>query len=135
MTDIEAGLLDFFSDLATCVTVTPGNLKDLLSHAGALNGKVLRIRRIGGPGDRDNDYPTISVQSYAIENQAHPRAALDLDQSVWQRLIGVLDGATSGWTGAYAVEDPSKTSGPIYLPYPDPDIAIVESIYRFTVRH
>lgn len=131
MADVEAALLDFYADLAYTVTVTPGDLATRL----AAGGKVLRIRRIGGGGDRDNDYPTVSFQSFAAESYEQARAAHDLDQAVWDRLVDIATGLNPGWVDGVIIEDPSKTSGPVELPYPDPATTVVESIYSMRIRH
>lgn len=130
MADAEAALTAFLEDLATTVTVTPGNLKKLLDDGG----RVLRVRRIGGGADRDDDNPTISIQSFAAPTKNNPRAAHDLDQEVWDRFLEILNGERTGWSAGVLFEDPSKTSGPVELPYPDPATRVVESIYRFTIR-
>jgi hypothetical protein len=130
MADVEVALLAFFDDLAYTVTVTPGDLGQRITDSGG----VLRIRRIGGGADRDNDTPTISVQAFAAESYDNPRAAHDLDAQVWDRFLDILNGDNPGWVGGVVIEDPSKTSGPVELPYPDPAITVVESIYRLTVR-
>lgn len=131
MADIEVALLAFFDDLAYTVTVTPGDLAQRLAGGG----KVLRIRRIGGGADRDSETPTVSVQSFAAESyDTAPRAAHDLDAQVWSRFLDVLNGDNPGWVAGVVIEDPSKTSGPVELPYPDPAITVVESIFSLTVR-
>jgi hypothetical protein len=132
--DVEPGLLEFFEDLAYTVTVTPGDLKARLADRDVDQGRVLRIRRIGGGADRDDDQPIISFQSMASETQAHPRAAHDLDNEVWERFLEVANGERAGWVAGFTIEDPTKTSGPVELPYPDPTTTVVESIYRFTTR-
>lgn len=130
MADVEVALLAFFDDLAYTVTVTPGDLQPRIAGGG----KVLRIRRIGGGADRDEDVPVISIQSFAGESYQAPRAAHDLDRLVWERFLGILDHGPVA-VGGVSLDEPAKTSGPVELPYPDPAVTVVESIYRLTVRN
>lgn len=136
MADVEAALLALFSDMAWTDTIADfRTLPDMI----AAHGGVLRIRRIGGGADRDNDQPQVSVQAYASPTIDNPRATTDLQDAVWGRFLDILNGSRSGWcdlgNGAgVLIEDPSKTSGPVTLPSPVPTITVVESLYRLTIR-
>lgn len=136
MADVEAALLALFSDLAWTDTIADfRTLPDMI----AAHGGVLRIRRIGGGADRDNDQPQISVQAYASPTIDNPRATTDLQDAVWGRFLDILNGSRSGWcdlgNGAgVLIEDPSKTSGPVTLSSPVPTITVVESLYSLTIR-
>lgn len=133
MVDVEVGLMALLDDLG--YTVTFVDWRDLQNQIDA-HGGVLRIRRIGGGGDRDTDNPTVSIQSYANETQANPRAAHDLDGRVWQRFLDILNGAHDGWAAeGVLIENPDKTSGPVELPSTEPTITVVESLYRLDIRN
>ncbi len=132
MADVESALLTFFDDMAFVTTVVDWRY---LPENIANRGGVIRVGRIGGGADRDNDIPTLSFQCYASPSQANPRAAHDLEQQVWGRFLEVLNGDRPGWADGVVFEDPSKTSGPVRLPSTDPTITVVESIIRLTIRN
>lgn len=131
--DVEPGLLDFFGDLAYCVTSTPSDLAQRAANVG-----VLRIRRIGGEGDRDVDRPRISVQAYAVADYQNPRASHDLSALVEARFVelatyGTADSAPTPQPVGFLIEAPAWI-GPVELPYADPAISVTETTYQFTTR-
>ena len=132
MVDVEAALMTFFDDMAWTTTVANYTyLPGLISE----HGGVLRIKRIGGGGDRDTDRPTVSVQAYGVDTQANPRATHDLAAAVWDRFLEVLNGSRSGWVSeGVLIENPDKTSGPVEIPGPQtsPQIVIYESLFSLT---
>lgn len=133
----ERALMAFLDDLA--YTTTVADFRYLAANI-AEHGGVLRIRRIGGDTDRDNDRPVISVQAYASDSDATPHATNDLQDDVWSRLLEIDTAVRSGWVDlgsglTVLLESPEKVSGPVELPSPEPTITVVESIYRFTTRN
>lgn len=135
--DVEPDLLDWltaldgFEDgLVQAYTSTPAELDELLFEQGKL---VLRVKRIGGPGDADNEFPVVSVQSYAPASADAPRTAWKLDTAVADKFFSVATGGPE-LVGSTVIEDPGKDSGPVELPYPNAAITVVESLYRFTSR-
>lgn len=127
--DIEATLKSYLSGLGRCLTETPINLKDLLAVSG-----VLRIQRISGEDDFDakEDYPVVLIQSYALVDSAHPRAARDLAESVRDAMNNIL-GTYVAATGAL-MDRCQTVSGPTYVPYTDPAVRIYQTVHRVTTR-
>ena len=130
MGDVEVTLMHFYDDLAYTVTSTPQDVEDRVP--------VLRIRRIGGAGDRDNDYPRVSVQAFATPTQAHPRAHFDLAAEVEHKMLQLAEYGPQLVKGTGVVlEVPAgsfKDSGPVELPYPNPAVRVTETVYRLVVR-
>ncbi len=119
--DIEAALLTYLGDLGYAVTSTPADLKTRLP--------VLRIQRIGGPNDKTNDYPRVSVQAFTARSYQNPRAAQLLAEAVRDKmraLPAVVDGVR--------LDIAETESGPVSLPWPDVDVTVVQAIYRLTTR-
>lgn len=133
--DVEPSLLDWFTGLKVAgrttyaASSTPSDLDDRLAD-GQL---VLRVKRIGGGSDPDNDNPTISVQCFALASPDTPRAAWDLDSVVEEKFFEVTTYGPQK-VGDILMESPDKTSGPVEMPWPNAAITVVESIYRFAAR-
>lgn len=125
MADVEAALLTFLDDLGYTVTTTPMDLEQRLP--------VIRVRRIGGGGDRDNDRPIVSVQTFAKPTSASPRAHLDLAEQVEDRFIDLALNGPQMVDGV-CLDEAAKDSGPVELPYPTAGIRTTETIYRLTTR-
>lgn len=123
--DVEAALLDYFSTLAHCVTSTPPDLAERLAD----DGKVLRIQRIGGGSDNNNDFPRVSVQTYTATDPDNPRSTLALAEDVRDMLLDLPK-----WVNGAMLDDSTCESGPVEWPWPDPAISVTQSIYRITVR-
>lgn len=123
--DIESALMDFFSDLGYTVTSTPADLKERLP--------VLRIARVGGSDDKSNDFPRVSIQTFAAANHLAPRAAQDLAETVRDRLNNNLPAMSK--PGGVLLDSSSTESGPSSFPWPDPAIRVTQSIYRLTIRN
>ena len=129
MADVEAALLEFFDDLAYTVTSTPLDLEQRLRNGE----RVLRVRRIGGAGDRDNDFPRVSLQHYAVASSAAPRAHFDFAEDTEDRLLDLADTGPLFVAGA-CLDEAKKDSGPVELPYPNDSVRVTETIYRLTIR-
>lgn len=126
--DVEPPLLDWLDDLATAVTSTPIDLADQVP--------MLRVRRIAGGGDWNNDRPTVSVQAFATPTSGSPRAHFDLATQVEDRFMSIAVNGPElvGGASKVVIEDPVKESGPVELPYPNPAVRVTETIFRFTAR-
>lgn len=129
MADVDLALTEFFADVAYTDTVTPDELEELIVE----HGGVIRVRRVGGGGDADNDTPRVSVQHFAFLSDDQPRAHFDLAQATEALLFDV---ATYGpqKVGGLVIEAPVKESGPIELTYDNPAVKVTESIFRITTR-
>lgn len=112
-------------DLGYTVTTTPVDLEKRLP--------VIRIRRVGGPGDRDNDYPRVSIQAHTRAGSATPRAHFDLAAAIEERLLQIADYGPKV-VGGVCIEDPRKDSGPVELTYPNPTVRVAETVWRLTTR-
>ena len=126
--DSELALLDFLGDLGYAVTSTPLDLKDQLP--------VLLVQRIGGEDswEEDVDYPIVLVSMFALRTSGHPRAGWELAESVRDRL------ATMNGGGQYVASQNAmfigavNTTGPVEVPYLDPEIGVYQMSYRFAVK-
>ncbi len=128
--DAEDILIDFLSDLGEGFTTTPADMETIL-QAGAY---VLRIARTGGADDKGNDYPRMSVQTFALADYQNPRAAQAVAEQIRDRLNNDLPAMSS--PGGALIDASSTEAGPTPLQRPDLDPAIrcARAIYRLTIR-
>ncbi len=128
--DAEDTLIDYLSDLGEGFTSTPADMETLL----ATGRYVLRIQRAGGSDDKGNDYPRMSVQTYALADYQNPRAALAVAEQIRDRLNNDLPAMSS--PGGALIDSSSTEAGPTPLTRPDLDPAIrcARAIYRLTIR-
>lgn len=136
--DVEPALMVYLEDLGQGYTSTPPNLKELLTDPAV--GKVLRIKRIGGGSTRNTDDPRVSVQAFTLRDPGQPRSSHKLAGAVEARIAAIADNAgvievPAGYGGGKVrLDSGEKESGPVELPWPDPDVLVVESIYRISTR-
>jgi hypothetical protein len=120
--DIEDALTEHLSQFGTCITDQYVGFTDDLP--------VLVITRIGGGNDKNNDYPTVAIDSYTSRDYQNPRAGWQLASDVVEYLndtVGVL-------VKGCLIDEVSTDSGPTNQPYPDPAIQVYRTVYQFTVR-
>ena len=120
----DPGLLEPFG---TCVTSTPIDLKAQLAGGNF----VIRVARVGGgeSANRTTDNPRVSVQVFALRSAAAPRAAHDRAGDIRAFLIN------AGVGNAFGRLDKGETdAGPAEFPWPDPDITVVQQIFRLSTR-
>jgi hypothetical protein len=126
MADVEAALLDWLGDLAYTVTSTPADLEQQLP--------VIRIRRVGGGGDRDNDRPTISIQTFGKPTSGDPRPAHALAAQVEDKFLTVETYGPQPLGPDLCLDEATKESGPVELTYPNPAVRVTETIFRLVTR-
>ncbi len=128
--DPEVALIDLLDDLGEGFTATPADIKTILETGRY----VLRIARTGGPDDKSNDYPRMSVETYALADYQNPRAALAVAEQIRDRLNNDLPAMSS--PGGALIDSSSTEAGPTPLTRPDLDPAIrcARAIYRLTIR-
>jgi len=122
--DIETALMDYLEDLGYTVTSTPADLVSRLP--------VIRIQRVGGSDDGENDYPRVSVQTFAAGSSEKPTAARDLAETIRDRLNHELPAMSK--PGGFLLDSSSTESGPSSYPWPDPSVRVAQAIYRLTTR-
>jgi len=135
--DVEPAVMVYLADLADVLdTWTPADLKELLQ-----TGKtVLRVKRIGGGAGETTDDPRVSVQAFTARTGTTPRSSQKLLGQVTSKVLNIR-------TDAGPVEVPAELgggivrfdsghleSGPVELPWPDPDVLLAECIYRISTR-
>ena len=128
--DIELALCELLQPIADTVTQ--------LMPATLANGNIdqsyfpkIRIQRIGGGGDEDDDFPRVLIRCFAVPSEADPRASQDLANSV-DDFMRSIHGAHAAGT---AIDSASKDSGPVSSPWDDPAIRVTELIYSVTMRN
>ncbi len=126
--DAEDTLIDFLSDLGEGFTSTPADMETIL-QAGAY---VLRIARAGGADDKGNDYPRMSVQTFALADYQNPRAAQAVAEQIRDRLNNDLPAMSK--PGGVLLDSSVTESGPSSFPWPDPSIRCTQAVYRLTIR-
>lgn len=116
---IVAAVLD---DLGEVVGETKVDLLSLLQD----DGRVIRVRRVGGADDRVTDVARIDVRVYAVDLSD----AKDTAETARQRLI------SKPWATQHGVLDRAETEvGPQEVPGPDPEnYRIVNTTFRVSVR-
>jgi len=134
--DVEPALIVYLAGVGYGDTVTPEDLMDRI----AAGGKVLRIRRIGGGATRKTDEPRVSIQVYMLRDADHPRAAHEVAFDI-EDLVDALGSSApvievpAEYGGGRVIFDSgSKDSGPVELPWPDPAVQVVETLYRISTR-
>lgn len=116
---IVAAVLD---DLGEVVGETGTNLLELLQD----DGKVIRVRRIGGSDDRFTDTARVDLRVYAVDLSSAEQTA----EACRQRLI------SGPHATAHGVLDRAVTEvGPQEIPGPDPEnYRVVNTTFRASVR-
>lgn len=133
--DVEPALMVYLEDLGWTVTSTPADLKTRLATSG-----VLRVKRIGGGSTRNTDDPRVSVQAFTLRDPAKPRSSHTLAGAVEARIAAISDNAgvitipAALGGGLVRLDSGEKESGPVEFPWPDPDVLVVECIYRISTR-
>ena len=117
----------FLEQFGQCVTSTPADLKERLAD-GAF---VLRVARVGGgeAANRTTDNPRVSVQVFALRSSATPRAVHDQSAAVRAALLNAAA------VTAFGRLDRGETeAGPTAYPWPDPEIEVVQQVFRLSTR-
>lgn len=124
--DVELMLEEYLTPRGFVVTSTPKDLKTRLA-----DGYVIRVQRVGGGETRNAtvDAPRIAVQVFALRSSAKPRDAHDGAAQVRADLLNL-----PAITAAGRLDSARTESGPTELPWPDPEIAVVQCIYRLATR-
>lgn len=140
--DVEPALLVYLEDVADYVdTWIPTDLQDRTKRGE----KVLRVKRVGGGMTATSDEPTISILAFAAFDAAAPRAAHHLMQAVTSKVLGIGDlalpilipvelGGVEPNGTKVTLDSGGYQSGPVELPWPDPTVQVVESIFRISTR-
>lgn len=128
MADVELALMLLLDDFGYTTTTTPSNLDDVLP--------VLRVRRVGGSADADNDRPRMSVQVFArTVADTSPRAHMMLASEVDNFLFKEIPGASVPLGDERVVFDAiARDSGPVELVYPNTSVRVAELLYSLTTR-
>jgi hypothetical protein len=120
--DVEKVLEAAFADLAAAagavvVTVLPADLQTSLP--------LIRVRRLGGGGDRWTDQPRVDVEVYAPSREVGKPLALALQARLLSFPLatpyGVIDRAGS-------------EAGPHEISYADQDVRLFAATYRLALR-
>ena len=91
-----------------------------------LTGQVLRVRRIGGAGDRFTDIARIDLRVYAVDLS-------DAEQTAETARQLLLSGPTATLHGV--LDRAEVEVGPQEVPGPDPDhYRVVSTTYRVSIR-
>jgi hypothetical protein len=117
----------YLEEFGSCFTSTPPNLKDLLA-GGAF---VLRVARVGGgeSSSKSSDEPRVNVQVYALRSADAPRAAHNQAAAVRAAMFNLP--ALTKWG---RLDSATTESGPTEFPWPDPEIQVVQQIFRLSTR-
>lgn len=99
------------------VTDTPGDLQQQVP--------LIRVRRLGGGDNRLADQARIVVEVYAATRAQAVAVAEQARARFGQRKIRTPSGL---------IDRVDSEVGPNRLPYDDPDIRLVQAIYRVTAR-
>lgn len=124
--DVELMLMEHLANLGYVVTSTPGDLKTRLA-----TGYVIRVARVGG-GESANgttDNPRVNIQVFALRDSTKPRDAHDGAAAVRARILNLPAITTAG-----RIDSGETESGPTTFPWPDPEITVVQQIYRLATR-
>lgn len=122
MPDIEDALTEHLAGFGAVITEQFYGFTDTLP--------VLVVTRIGGGNDKNNDYPTVAVESYTARDHENPRAGWLLASAVVEHLndtVGVL-------VKDCLIDGVSTESGPMNRPYADAAIQVYRTVFQFTVR-
>lgn len=116
----------FLTPFGYCVTSTPPDLKTRLAA-----GFVLRVARVGGgeTGNRTTDNPRVNVQVFSLRTGDVPRAAHDQAAAVRAAFMNLP--AITPWGRLDSAE---TDAGPVSFPWPDPEIEVVQQIFRLSTR-
>lgn len=119
--DIESAVGDAIAELAGgdghWGTVTPADLQQQLPF--------IRVRRFGGSDDRLTDQARVDVDYFAATRAAAWAGA----EAVRQRLI-----SRPLRVGAVVIDQVTTTSGPIQVPWDDPNVRRVTGAYTASAR-
>lgn len=132
--DVELALVSYLEDLGYCDTWTPADMEQIVT--GATDNPpqpVHRIKRVGGPSDKDSgeDFPSVDILTFALKSAAAPRAAYEAATAVRERME-----ALSGHyvPGQGLLDSAECRSGPTELVWVNPAIAVFQTIYAVTTR-
>lgn len=117
--DAELLVAEALDDLVDheVVTDVPADLQEQLP--------LIRVRRIGGGDDRRTDTARVAVEAYAASRTQAAAIAEQARAKLGRRRIRTTSGL---------IDRADTEVGPTRLPYDDPDIRLVQAIYRVTAR-
>lgn len=123
--DVEVALVEFLDSFADYIgTFTPIDLQQRVQR----DEFVVRVGRVGG-GDTKNattDNPRVSVQVYG---RREARVVHDKAAEIRAALMNL-----PAITEAGRLDSAETESGPVTFPWPDPDVAAVQMIFRLATR-
>lgn len=102
--DVEACLVELLADLAATGTVVPSDLQSAVPF--------IRIKRTGGPNDLVSDSPSVTIDSFVLNEAGGRSNAYDLAETIRQRLLDVPHRTSVG-----LIDFVSTTSGPAEIPW------------------
>lgn len=115
--DIEAAVIELLTDLGTADVQTPSDL--------AGNLPFIRVRSLGGSGDRWNDKPHVDIDVFAVK-RTDARTTAELAR---QRLLSFPH------TLSHCVIDTvDVANSPQEVPWANTDIRLIAASYTVTAR-
>lgn len=126
--DVEVALEEYLGDFGMVVTLVPLEHKQLLADG---TPAILRVNRSGGgeSANKASDEPRVSVQIFTLRSADDPRRAYRVAADVRAHILNL-----PAITAAGRLDSASTESGPTTIPWADPEVHVVQMVFRLSTR-